>query len=762
VEDGPLLRGRGRFLDDIETDALDLVFVRSPLAHARVKGVDATFAARLPGVEFVVTPGDLSDCLELVPDLARPGVSEVPRPLLAGERIRFAGEAVAAVVATSRYTGEDAAEEVVLDLEPLPAVNSVESATAEGATALHEGTDNVIFHELYETGEVDAAFAEAAVVAERTFRSPRYSAAPMENRGVLAIPTDDALIVWSSTQIPHILQESIEEVLGLPEGYVRVRCSDIGGGFGQKANVYPEEIVVAWAALRLGRAVKWAEDRSENLLAATHAREQLVHARVAADAEGRVLAVDVRVYSDVGAYGAHPWGQILEALGTPSMIPGPYALTRYRYETHAVVTNKPPMGPYRGVGLPVSVIVHERMMDVLAAELSIDRAEIRRRNLIRSDQLPWDTVTGLRYDSGDYAAGLERALEAIGYDDFPERQRAARAEGRALGLGFACYVEWSGTNSETYRERGMTRTRGYDAARLSVNDDGTVSLWTSCPAIGQGSATTFAQIAAQYLGVSPDAIRVEVLDTTDAPRGSGTFASRSAISAGGALTSVAGVLRERLVDLAAAGLEANAADIVVEDGRFGVRGSPSLFMSIGELAKIAEPGALDLGEAYDPPVTSYPYATHACVVEIDPESGAVLIERYVVAEDCGPMINPMIVEGQVHGATAQGIGGALYEALRYGEDGQLLTASLMDYLIPTACEIPELEVHHLETPAPDLRGGWKGVGEGGTLAPPAALANAVGDALGIEVNEFPISLESALTALDDITTGRNIDGHSRS
>jgi carbon-monoxide dehydrogenase large subunit len=408
------------------------------------------------------------------------------------------------------------------------------------------------------------------------------------------------------------------------------------------------------------------------------------------------------------------------------------------------------------------VIVHERMMDVLALELSIDRAEVRRRNLIRSDQLPWDTVTGLRYDSGDYGAALDCALDAIGYDDFPARQRAARAEGRVLGLGFACYVEWSGTNSATYRERGMTRTRGFDAARLAVNDDGTVSLWTSCPAIGQGSATTFAQIAAEYLGLSPDHIRVEVLDTEDAPRGSGTFASRSAISAGGALTSVAGGLRERLVELAASELEASADDIVVEGGQFGVRGSPSSFMSLGQLAELAEPGTLDIGESYDPPVTAYPYATHACVVEIDPASGAVLIERYVVAEDCGPMINPMIVEGQIHGATAQGIGGALYEVLRYGDDGQLLSASFMDYLVPTSCEIPPFELKHLETPAPELRGGWKGVGEGGTLAPPAALANAVGDALGIEVNEIPISLESAMFALDDTTTRRSIDGHSRS
>jgi carbon-monoxide dehydrogenase large subunit len=417
------------------------------------------------------------------------------------------------------------------------------------------------------------------------------------------------------------------------------------------------------------------------------------------------------------------------------------------------VTNKSPQAPYRGVGLPVSVIVHERTMDILAGELSIDRAEIRRRNLIRPDQFPYDTVTGLQYDSGRYAEGLDLAVAAIDPEAFAERRRAARAEGRALGLGIACYVEWSGTNSETYRTRGMERPSGYDAARLAVNEDGTVSLWTSCPAIGQGVATTFSQLAAGHLGVPIEAIRIETLDTAEAPHGSGTFASRSAISAGGALTSVAGVLRRRLAETAAELLEASPDDVEMVDGRLGVRGSPASSLSVAEVARAAAPGTLDVAEHYDPPVTAYPYATHICTVEIEPASGEIRIDRYVIAEDCGPMINPHIVEGQIHGATAQGIGGALYEALRFGADGQMLTASLMDYLVPTGPELPDFELHHLETPAPTLRNGFKGVGEGGTLAPPAALANAVGDALGIEVNAFPISIEATRAAMAALRNG---------
>jgi aerobic carbon-monoxide dehydrogenase large subunit len=746
VEDRALLEGRAGFLDDLRVDGvLHLAFARSVHAHALLHGVDLSAAARSPGVSLAFGARELGGVGSLSPELKRPGAARVERPVLAGERARFVGEPIAAVVATDPYLAEDAADAIAIDYEPIAAIASIEDALDSELPALH-GEHNVIFREEREQGDVDSAFGSAAVVIERTFRNPRYSAAPMENRGVLALPDGDGLVLWSGTQIPHILEETLAELLGLAAGQVRVRCPDIGGGFGQKAHVFPEEIAVAWAALRLGRPVKWVEDRRENLLGSAHAREQRVRARAAADADGRLLALDAEVHCDVGAYGIFPWGQLLEALGTPAILPGPYDLRNYRYVTHALATNKAPQGAYRGVGLPVAAFVHERMMDLLAAELRLDRGEIRRVNYVPSEDFPYITATGLRYDSGDYGAALDAALELVGYKDFEEQRQAAASEGRLLGLGIASYVEWTGTNSKTYAGRGMSNVRGYDAGRVALNEDGSVSVWTSCPALGQGVGTTFAQIVSEHLGVPFELVRTELVDTANSPPGSGSFASRSAISAGGALISVSAQVRERILDTAARTLEANPADMVIEDGRVAVRGSPAASLSLAEVVAAAEPGYLDIGEPYDPEETAYPYATHACVVEVDDDTGDVRILRYVVAEDCGPEINPIVVEGQVHGATAQGIGGTLYEAMRFGDDGQAVTGSFMDYLVPTACELPAISITHLETPAPDLRGGFKGVGEGGTLAPPGALANAVSHALGVEINELPIDPELVLRA----------------
>lgn len=747
VEDRALLRGQGRFMDDLEPPGtLHVAFARSPHPHAEVGEVDLSTALGRRRVEAAVGPDDMNG-VELVPDLDRPGAARIPRPVLAGARVRFVGEAIAAVAASSRYVAEDAIEDVEISYAPLPAVASIDAGLDPASPELHPGQPNVIFEEMRSAGEPEAAFDSAAVSVERTFRSPRYNATPIEARGALAVPGDDGVVLWSSTQIPHILEESVAALLGPNAGRITVRCPDIGGGFGQKAHVFPEEIVVAWMAQRLGRPVKWVEDRTENMLAATHAREQLVRARAAADEDGRLVAVEAEVYCDVGAYGIFPWGQLLEALGTPEMLPGPYDLRNYTYTTHAVATNKAPQGAYRGVGLPVANFVHERLIELLSAELGVDRAEIRRRNFIPPERLPYETATGLRYDSGNYRAALDLALETVGYEELGQARADDRDPGRPVGVGFASYVEWTGTNSATYRERGMSNVRGYDAGRVTVEEDGTFTVWTSCPAIGQGVATTFSQIAAEHLGVPVEVVRTRNVDTAESPPGSGSFASRSAISAGGALIVAAGTLRERLLEAAAETLEVSPDDLVVEAGRAAVRGSPQAGISFAALVAAGEPGTYDVAEAYDPPHTAYPYATHACVVAVDRETLEVEIVRYVVAEDCGPEINPIVVEGQVQGATAQGIGGALLEAMRFADDGQPTTASFMDYLMPTACELPELTVHHLETPAPELRGGFKGVGEGGVLAPPAAVANAISDALGVEINELPATPDVILRAL---------------
>jgi aerobic carbon-monoxide dehydrogenase large subunit len=741
-EDHALLTGAAGFVDDLSPDdLLALRFARSPLAHAEVGRVDVDAAAASPGVEAVFVAADLS-LPPLVAPIANPDAFSPPRPLLAEHRVRFAGEAVAVVAAESAYLAEDAADLVQMELEPLDVLTDPVGAAAPDAVALFKGASNVLFESSYQTGEVDAAFEGAATVFERTFRNPRYSATPIEPRAILAEPAGAGLHVVASTQAPHKLRAIIAELLDLELALVQVRCADIGGGFGQKAHAYPEEIVACAVALRLGRPVKWIEDRSENLLASSHARDQVIHVRVAADADGRLLAIDADVTCDTGAYGVYPHGHILEALGTPTMIPGPYRLNAYRARSRSIATNKCPEGAYRGVGLPVSAFVHERVMDILAGQLNLDRAEVRRRNLVPSDEMPYTTLTNQRYDSGDYAQALEGALDGIDYARFAEERERARARGELLGLGLACYVEYTGINSMVFRGRGMMGIAGYDGAHVALNADGKVHVWTTLPAIGQGVTTTFAQITADRLGVPADRVVVEAVDTAVGDLdGTGAFASRSAISGGGAVVESATTVRRRLLDDASLRLEAPPEELAIEGDVVKVRGSDVRHVPIARLIDEAEPGRYRVSSTFDPPAVAYPYATHACVVRVDPETGAVVILRYVVVEDCGTLINPAIVDGQVHGATAQGIGGTLFESLTYDPEGQLQTGSLLDYLIPTAAEMPDLQVSHLETPAPEAPNGAKGVGEGGTLAPPGAVTNAVADALGVELNELPLTPE---------------------
>jgi carbon-monoxide dehydrogenase large subunit len=741
VEDRPLLTGTAMFVDDLEPDrTLHARFLRSPAAHARLREVDLEQARSSTGVAGAFSHSDLG-LSPLHPPVDNEEAISPPRPLLACDVVRFVGEPIAVVVADNQYRAEDALAQVALQLEPLPAVT--DPRDPEPPALQDNGRRNLLYDSLYETGAVDEAFAEAAVVLERSFRNPRYCATPIEPRGALAAPDGDGIRIWSSTQVPHTLSRITAELLDMAREQVRVSTPSVGGGFGQKAHVYPEEILVAWLALRLGAPVKWVEDRNENLLAASHARDQYVTARLAADAEGRLLALDVDVICDQGAYGVYPHGPILEALGTPAMIPGPYRLERYRARSRAVRTNKCPEGAYRGVGLPVSALVHERLMDVLAAELGLDRSEVRRRNLIAHDELPYTTVSHQRYDSGDYTLALERALETVGYEDFPAEQAAARAEGRLIGLGIASYVEYSAMGSVVFHGRGMVGIPGVDRAWLTLDEEGWVTVVTTLPSIGQGLATTFAQLTADALGVPPASVRVVQPDTAQAPgEGTGTFASRTAVTGGGAIRAGADELTRRLLEDAAQELEAAIGDLELRDGHVGVKGSPSRQVGFGELVAATPDAQRYRAEGvFDAPTTTYPYATHVCVVEVEPESGNVAIIRYVVAEDCGRIINPLVVEGQAHGAVAQGIGGALYESMIYDEAGQLLTASLMDYLVPTAVELVSLELEHLEIPAPGSPNGAKGVGEGGTLAPGAALANAVSNALGVEVNELPLTPE---------------------
>lgn len=748
-EDRPLLTGQGSYVDDVPCeDALALCFLRSPSPHARIAGIDTSGARALAGVQAVLTVSDL-DLGPLLAPLTTPGAVSTPRPLLAEEVVRFVGEPIAAIVADTRYVAEDAAELIDLELDPLPQLSSVADALAPGAEPVSGYRSSVLYDATVGGDDVHEAFAAAAVTVERTFVNPRCCAVPIEPRGALAVPDGTNRVrLWCSTQAPHKLAQVVAELLGLAGDRVTVLVPDVGGGFGQKAHAYPEEILAAWIALRLGRPVRWIEDRAENLLASSHAREQVVHVRAGAAADGTLLAIDADVVCDTGAYGVYPHGHVLEALGTPAMIPGPYRMGAYRARSRSVATNKCPEGAYRGVGLPVSTFVHERLMDIIAGELGLDRAQMRRRNLLTADELPHTTPTGQRYDSGDYRRALERALEEIGYDGFAAERDQARAEGRLLGLGLCCYVEYTAMNSRVFTGRGMVGIAGYDGAHIAIEDTGRVTAWTTLPTMGQGVTTTFAQLISDALGVAYEDVEVARGDTSvGSLHGTGAFASRSAISGGGAIGQACSVLNARLRDDAGELMEVDPRDLRVVGGVVHVVGSPSSSVSVGELVRAAEdPDRYRVSATFDPPAVAYPYATHACRVEVDPETGGVAIDRYVVVEDCGRMVNPLVVAGQVHGAVAQGIGGALFESLVYDAEGQLLTASLMDYLVPTASEIPRLEVHHLEIPAPDTPHGVKGVGEGGTLGPPAALANAVSDALGAEFNELPLSPERVQAA----------------
>jgi aerobic carbon-monoxide dehydrogenase large subunit len=749
VEDRPLLTGTARFVDDLPfEDGLEVAFVRSHVAHGELVDAGVGGARELAGVEAVLTAEDLG-LDPLLPPNDNPDVAPPPQPVLATEKVRFAGEPVALILAADRYAAEDARDAIfpeIRDLEPqLDPLTAIE----DGAVQIHDGTPNLAVDFTRDEGEVDEAMAAADVVVQRTFTTPRHSGLPIETRAVLARPAGDGVEVFTSSQAPHSVRGVIAEILGVDPGAVRVATPDIGGGFGVKAHAYPEEVAMAAAALRTGRPVKWVEDRAENLAASTQARAQVLKVRAGMTADGDLLAMDVDMVCDQGAYGAYPHGVSLEAMTTSGMLPGPYKLRNFRVRVRTALTNKSPVGAYRGVGFVIATFVHERVMEVLAREGGLDPAEVRRRNLLEVDDFPYTSITHQPYDNGDYRQTLALALERVGYGELDELRSREAAGGRRLGLGLACYVEPTGMNSKVFQMRGMIGIAGVDGAHVRMDGEGRVRIWTTTPQIGQGSDTTLAQVAAQALGVDAGSITIERSDTAAAElRGTGTFASRSAVSTGGAITEACGELRERLLDAAADRLEAAPGDLIVRDDRIQVSGSPGSFVEISELAA-ADPDRYTLSATHDPQQAAYPYATHACLVGVDPDTGQVEILRYVVAEDCGTIINPLVVEGQVHGATAQGVGGALLEAHDYDESGQLRTASLLDYMVPTAAEVPSVDLIHLELPSPATSTGVKGVGEGGTIAPAPAIANAVGDALGVEFNHFPITPEQVRRAASE-------------
>jgi len=739
LEDAPLLRGTARFIDDIKpADLLHVALVRSPLAHATIRSVDTGGA----GAATVFTGADLDGwCSTMKVHLTTPGVVVPEWPVIAKEKVRYVGDVIAAVVAGSRYHAEDAAELVVVDLEPLPVVSTVEDAMAEGAPLVHESVPHNSYHQIHRAwGDVEAAFARARLVVEGEVVHPRVSAAPMEGRGVVATPDGEGgLTVHTSTQAPHAVRDAIAECLGLPLERVRVIASDVGGGFGLKAHVYVEEVLIAAIAHRLQRAVKWIEDRSEHLQSGNHARDQRIAFSAAVGRDGRVLGLRAKVFSNIGAYAIRPHGPLLDPMTCAGLITGPYDIQDYEYDSYALVTNRCPEGPYRGVGMVTAVLAHERLMDLIARRLRLDPAAVRRVNLVRPEQMPYTTPTGHPYESGDYPAALEKALGAFEYRRARADQAKARDAGRLHGIGIGTYVEFTGAGSATFVGRGMVGIPGTDAARVWVEKDGVVHVQTTCPAIGQGVQTTFAQVAADALGIDAASVLVEQTDTGRVQDGTGSFQSRSSVVAATAAHRAAAQLRGEILEAAAWRLDQPPERLDVRD------------LVLADLVDPETNGGhhLDVSVSYDPKQASHPYATHVCAVEVDRGSGAVDVKRYVIAEDCGTVINPAIVDGQVAGGVAQGVGAVLLEQISYSADGQLLSASFMDYLLPTSSEAPEVEISHLVTPSTVHELGTKGIGEGGTIGSTAALANAIADALGARNVALPWTPERVLAAISD-------------
>lgn len=742
-EDPALITGRGRFVADLTQGCHAIAFVRSPMAAGRILGIE------VPDDGLVITHAQLGVVGSVRPVLNRPDYVPVAQPLLATEQVKYVGEPVAMVVAGSRHLAEDLAEKVFVDIDPLEEVVSARSALAEDARLVHDETEsNVVVTGTIDTGDVDLAFDAATEVVEIDVASGRQSAMPLEARGAVARIDDESgrVTLYASTQMPHVLRTIVADLLGMPESDLRVVAPAVGGAFGQKMALPTEYALVVWAARSLGQSVAWIEDRRENFTASFHARDHRYRLAGAFDAQARLVAVDADLVANVGAYSCYPvtWG--VEPLMAAGELPGPYDFQSYRVRSRGVTTNTCPMSPYRGVSRPVLTLAMERLMDIAAERFGIDPIEIRRRNLITS--FPYRSATGVIYDEGSYVQSLEHAVEVIDIDAFRRDQREARVEGRYLGVGFAVFSERTGYGTATFAQRAMGVTPGYETVEMSMDPSGGVEVRIGASPHGQGLVTSLSQVVADQLGVHPDSIRVVHSDTDRTPYGWGTFASRSMVISGGASQLAAGKLRDKLHEIAGDILEAAPADIVLVEGRAVVRGTDQ-GVSIPEIARVAhhqshrlkpgrEPG-LRTVSTYDPAGT-FSNACHVAVVEVDIETGGVHLARFVVIEDAGLLINPVIVDGQIAGGVTQGIANALFEEIIYDETGNILTTSLLDYLPPTMSEVPRIEIHHLETITDSSITGAKGLGEGGAIGAPAAVLNAISDALrplGVQVMEMP-------------------------
>jgi aerobic carbon-monoxide dehydrogenase large subunit len=756
LEDPRLLRGQATYIEDLELPRqLHVAFVRSEYPHARLASINLDAARCVGGVVAAMGASELRALRPIHATVTHPALGACAQPVLAQGVVRYVGEPIAAVVAETRAAAEDGAAAVEIVYEPLQVVPNADAAVEFSAPLLHPHLGaNLAGSFEVSVGDPDTAFAMADRIIRGKFHVQRYTGMPLECRGVAATWDEgrERLTLWSSTQWPHTVRESLSVLLDLPQHAIRVIAPDVGGGFGVKQDVYPEEVVLAHLARRLGRPVKWIETRREHLCTAVHAREQVHDMQLAVCNDGTILGMRADVLSDQGAY-TRSLGILCPSL-TAAGLPGPYRFHNYSCRVRVALTNKAPAAAYRGAGQPEAVFATERIIDRVAEELNLDPAEVRRKNFIRPDEFPWEVgtesaQTPVIYDSGEYAAGLERALRLADYAAWRQKQAVERARpdgGRLIGIGLAAYVMLTGLGP-------------HESGLLRVDPSGQLTLVTGSSPHGQGTATALAQVVADELGVRPSDVHVAHGDTDAIPFGVGTYASRNAVVAGNAAHACARHIKARAIQLAAHLLEVEATDLELVDGGVQVRGAAARRITLGQLARAAAPGqplpadmqpGLETTQYFLAPRPTFASGVHVAVVEIERDTCEVRVLDYAVVSDAGPLLNPLIVEGQIVGGVAQGIGGALFEELSYDDQGNFLSQSLMDYCMPSAAQIPPPKIAHLHTPSPLNPLGVKGLGEGGAMAPPAAIANAVEDALrphGVRIDATPITPSRLAAAL---------------
>ena len=756
-EDPRLITGQATYVDDIKlTGMLHMAVLRSPYGHARINSINTEAARKHPGVVAVYTAEDLKGVVGSIPVAVPIGTIASGmgvRNALAEGKVRFYGDPVAVVIASDRYIARDARDLIEVDYEPLPAAVDVEKAMQPGAPLLYEefGT-NVVLSSHPDSEAIDKVFeqtkADGGVVLKARFVNQRLAPMPMETRGVVAQynKAEKKLTVWSSSQIPHLLRNLLASQLGLPQHQVHVIIPEVGGGFGCKLNVYPEELVACFATMKLGHPVKWIEERSENLAVTIHGRDQVDYVDVAATKEGKVTAVKIYGISDLGAYSQIFTDVIMIAFGFPVSC-GAYDIPNLLLSFDLVCTNKVPTDAYRGAGRPEATYLIERVMDLVAREVGKDPTEVRKVNFIKPDQFPYKSAAGAVYDTGNYEPALDKAMEMIGYRELRAELARRRASGdpRLLGIGVSSYIEICG-----FGPKGTAPVGLYESARMRVEQSGTVMVYTGSSPHGQGEETTFAQIVAEDYGIPIDQVVILHGDTDSTPEGRGTYGSRTTAVGGSAVYTAAQRLKEKMKQIAAHMLEASAGDIELEDGKFTVTGSPQKSVTFSEVALAAnlsntlpagiEPG-LETTVFWEPEACVFPFGTHICAVEVDRDTGEAKITRYIAVDDCGRQLNPLLVEGQVHGGIAQGVGQAMFEGVEYSENGQLLTATLLDYALPYAHELPHYELDSTVTLTPVNPLGVKGIGEAGTIGSTPAVAAAVADALGVAHVDMPFKPE---------------------